>query len=192
MLFVSVTLVGSGCSWRDPDLKPYTKCNLGPDFQIFKVDGPVTDFAWRTSTKSGEVPVPVDSGYRVLVTYREAELFGNLKVERLPKAQFVDEKATLLSSLEFQSSYAGIEPKVQTDTRNGVTFYGIDRRRLEGGVLSTYTFFRDEQSIVVTLYLLNAEPDVRKFNTLEEYKAVRDKFLDAYSKCVAAVPAKPH
>ena len=35
------------------------------------------------------------------------------------------------------------------------------------------------------MYLLNAEPQWRLFNTLEEYKKIRDQFLDAYTKCVA-------
>ena len=176
---------------QDASLKPYTSCDLGPDFQIVQVDGPVTDFAWKSPTKSGEVSIPVETGYRVLVTYRKDERFGNLKVERLPKEQYPDEKANLLSSLEYFASDSGMEPKVQTDTKNGLSFYGVTRSRLEGGVLSIYNLFRDTDSIVVTMYLLNAEPAERKFNTLDQYKQVRDKFLDAYTKCVAT-PPKSH
>lgn len=178
---------GVACA-QDPGLKPYTTCNLGPDFQIVDVDGPVTDFAWKSPTKSGEVSIPVETGYRVLVTYRESEPFGNLKVERLPKEQYSDEKARLLSSLEYLASNPGMDLKVQTDTRSGLTFYGVTRSRLEGGVLSIYNLFRDAESVSVTMYLLNAEPADRKFNTLDQYKQVRDKFLDAYSKCVATTP----
>jgi hypothetical protein len=181
-----VGLCSGLCLAQDHDLKSYTSCQLGPDFQIVQVDGPVTDFAWKSPTKSGQVPIPVEAGYRVLVTYRGDEPFGNLKVERLPKSQYVDEKASLLSSLEHFASDSGMEPKVHTETRNGLSLYGVTRIRLEGGVLSIYNLFSDPEDIVVTMYLLNAEPAQRKFNTLEAYKQIREKFLDVYTKCVAS------
>src|SRR5664279_1528756 len=169
---------------QESDLKAYTTCNLAPDFQIAEVDGPVTDFAWPTPTKNGEVRIPVEAGFRVLVTYKETELFGNLKVERLPKSQYIDEKSNLLSSLEYLSAAPGNEP-VQTDTRNGLTIYGHTRNKLEGGTLSIYYLFLDQESVAVSMYLLNAEPAERKFNTLDEFKKIRDRFLDAYTKCLA-------
>ena len=169
---------------EESDLKAYTTCNLGPEFQIVQVDGPVKDFAWPTTTKNGEVRIPVEAGFRVLVTYKETELFGNLKVERLPKSQYIDEKSNLLSSLEYLSAAPGNEP-VQTDTRNGLTIYGHTRNKLEGGTLSIYYLFLDQESVAVSMYLLNAEPAERKFSTLDEFKKIRDRFLDAYTKCLA-------
>ena len=166
------------------DLKAYTTCNLGPEFQIVQVDGPVTDFSWPTTTKNGKVSIPVETGFRVLVTYMETELFGNLKVERLPKSQYVDEKANLLSSLEYLAAQPGNEP-VQTDIRNGLTIYGHTRNKLEGGTLSIYYLFLDQDSVAVSMYLLNEEPAERKFSTLDEYKKIRDRFLDVYTKCLA-------
>ena len=175
-------------------LKSYTNCDLGPEFQIVQVDGPVKDFAWPSPTKDGDVRIPVEVGYRVLVTYMEDEPFGNLKVERLPKSQYSDAKATLLKGLEFLATEPGMEPIVQTATRNGLTIYGTTRNKLEGGTLSIYDLFRDEESVVVSMYLLNAEPRWRLFSTLEEYKKIRDQFLDAYIKCLAtaqgSAPAK--
>ena len=169
---------------EESDLKPYTTCNLGPEFKIVQVDGPVTDFAWPVSTKNGEVRIPVEAGFRVLVTYMETEPFGNLKVERLPKSQYIDEKANLLSSLEYLAAQPGNAP-VQTDTRNGLTMYGHTRNKLEGGTLSIYYLFLDQDSVAVSMCLLNAEPAERKFNTLDEFKKIRDRFLDAYTKCLA-------
>src|SRR5664280_2940587 len=170
---------------QESDLKAYTTCNLGPDFQIAEVDGPVTDFAWPTPTKNGEVRIPVETGFRVLVTYKETELFGNLKVERLPKAHYLDEKASLLSSLEYLSKEPGMEPNVQIDVRNGLTLYGTTRNKLEGGVLSNYNLFLDDKSVAISMYLLNAKPAERQFSTLDEYKKIRERFLDAYTKCLA-------
>ena len=170
---------------QEPDLQPYTNCDLGSEFHMVQLDGPVRDFAWRSSTKDGEVRIPVEVGYRVLVTYMEGELFGNLKVERLPESQYSDEKATLLKSLEFVAARHVNERNVQTDMRNGLTLYGTTQDKLEGGTLSIYNLFDDAKNIVVSMYLLNDYPEQRKFNTLDEYKKVRDKFLDAYTKCLA-------
>jgi hypothetical protein len=186
-----VSLCTVGCRAQNSSMKLYTSCKLGPDFQIVQVDGPSNDFAWPTPVKSGKVNIPVETGYRVLVAYQETEPFGNLKVERLPKSEFFDAKANILSSLQFLSSETGMEHQVQTETKNGLTVYGVTRDKVEGGVLSNYAVFLDDQDIAVTMYLLNAEPEQRKFNTLTEYKHIRDRFLDAYTKCVAA-GAKPH
>jgi len=167
-------------------LKSYTTCDLGPHFQIVHVDGPVKDFAWPSPTKDdADARVPVEVGYRVLITYMVEEPFGNLKVERLPKSQYSDAKATLLKNLEFMAAEPGTEPNVQTATENGLTLYGTTRNKLEDGTLSVYYLFLDDDHVLISMYLLNAEPRWRLFNTLEQYKKVRDEFLDAYTKCVA-------
>ncbi len=190
VLFLILATAGS-CSSQKSDLKAYTACDLGAEFQVFRVDGPVTDISWPTTTMHGEVSIPVETGYRVLVTYMKTEPFGNLKVERLPKSKYVDEKSNLLSSLEYLANAPGNEPKVQTDTLNGLVIYGVTREKLEGGTLSTYYLFRDQESVTISMYLLNDYPDQRKFSTLDEYKAIRDKFLNAYTKCVASpVPSR--
>jgi hypothetical protein len=37
---------------------------------------------------------------------------------------------------------------------------------------------------VTTIYLLNQEPEQRKFQTMEEYRSLRDKFLVSYASCI--------
>ena len=190
ILIAMLLITTRSVSAQNQDLKGYTECNVGPEFQIAQVDGPVKDFSWQAQTKGGEVSIAVETGYRVMVSYLGTELFGNLKVERLPQSRYIDEKANLLSNLEFLAAQPGMVPKVQTDTLNGSVLYGIDRNVLEGGVLSTYVWFRDKESVVVTMYLLNAKPAERRFSTLTQYQAIRDQFLDAYTKCLAPV-SKP-
>jgi hypothetical protein len=168
-----------------PDLKPYTQCKLGNEFQIFRVDGPAVDFAWPTPTKNGDVQIKVDMGYRVLINYMQTELFGNLKVERLPKDTYAKEKADILSSLAYLAAEPYNDGQVRSEIKNGVTLYGINRKKLEGGVLSIYNLFQDDAQIVVTMYLLNDYPETRKFGTIDQYAVVRDKFLNAYTACVA-------
>lgn len=106
-------------------LKVFTECSLGPQFQIVQVDGPVERFAWPSPTKAARHKFDVESGYRVLITYREVEVFGNLQVERLPATVYQKEKSDLLSSLEFFASGPGMDGKVQTGVRNGFNLYGV-------------------------------------------------------------------
>ena len=95
------------------------------------------------------------------------EAFGNLKVERLPTSQYSDEKATLLKSLEYVAADPGMEPNVQTATWNGLTVYGTTRNKLESGTLSINYLFLEDEHVLVSMYLLNAEPRWRLFRTLE-------------------------
>ena len=145
-------------------------------------------FAWPSPTKAARHKFDVESGYRVLITYREVEAFGNLKVERLPATVYQKEKSDLLSSLEFFASGPGMDGKVQTGVRNGFNLCGVNRNKLEGGVLSIYNLFEDSSHTAVTMYLLNDEPAKRKFDSFEKYSPIRDAFLDAYTSCLSRIP----
>jgi hypothetical protein len=61
---------------------------------------------------------------------------------------------------------------------------GLDREKLEGGVLGVYLLLDDSSRIATTIYFLNQEPKDRSFQTLEEYRVQRDRFLATYSTCV--------
>jgi hypothetical protein len=60
----------------------------------------------------------------------------------------------------------------------------LDREKLEGGVLGIYLFFDNSAHVVTNIYLLNQEPQNRKFQTIEEYRQLRDRFLVSYSACI--------
>ena len=68
--------------------------------------------------------------------------------------------------------------------QNGFEVHGLDREKLEGGVLGVYLLFDNAPRVVTTIYFLNQEPQTRKFQTMEEYRALRDRFLGAYTACV--------
>ena len=50
--------------------------------------------------------------------------------------------------------------------RNVFNLYGVNRNKLEGGVLSIYNLFEDSSHTAVTMYLLNDEPAKRKFRKI--------------------------
>jgi hypothetical protein len=60
---------------------------------------------------------------------------------------------------------------------------GLDRSKREGGVLGVYLFFDNPTRTVTTIYFLNQEPP-KRFKTMEEYAAIRDRFLSNYTSCI--------
>lgn len=172
---------------QDPDsLKRFTQCNLGKDFQVVQVDRLPRAMSRSVDTKDGTHNVVLLDGYRVLITYDQTEPFVNLKAERLQKETYAKDKQILLGSLEAIASQSpDMESSIpKKSIMNGVEVFGIDRKVLQGGVLSIYNVFQDSNQIVVTMYLLNDEPANRKFQTIGEYHEVRDKFMSSYALCV--------
>lgn len=56
---------------------------------------------------------------------------------------------------------------------------------LGGGPIGTYVLFDDSRRMIVTVYFLNQRPGRRRFKTIEEYRTLRDRFLDDYTTCMA-------
>jgi hypothetical protein len=48
-----------------------------------------------------------------------------------------------------------------------------------------YLLFDDASRMVTTIYFLNQEPKDRSFQTIEEYRAMRDRFLSTYTSCAS-------
>jgi len=136
-------------------------------------------------TPSGTKEVLMTDGYRVLIAYKDTELFVNLKAEQFEAARYQADKASLIASLE---SDAKGTPNMESTKPAKVTIgnfdgYAINRTKLEGGVLSIYELFDDPASQVLTAYILNAEPKERQFKTIDEYHELRDRFLQKLAAC---------
>jgi hypothetical protein len=168
-------------------IERFTRCSLGDDFQIVQVDQlPQRPTVRTVTTATGDEDVRILDGYRVLVTYKADEPFANVKVEQLDLSTFKRDKGTLVANLEKLSAGPEMASKKPSETTlNGLTVYGIDRKELQGGVLSVYEIFEEKTGLVVTLYLLNDEPSRRKFHTMAEYQKIRDQFLTTYTRCLA-------
>ena len=92
-------------------------------------------------------------------------------------------KGYLLENFEHMA-HGNTVNKDLTTPLNGFEAHGLDRERLEGGVLGVYLLFDDPAHSVTTIYLLNQEPQDRKFQTIEEYQSLRDRFLRSYTACI--------
>jgi hypothetical protein len=175
------------CFGQAPGLESFSHCNLGSDFQIAQVDRLANAMTRSVETSSGSKEIAMTDGYRILIAFEQEEPFVNLKAEQLEKWRYANDKQSLISSLEFSAKGTpNMESDKSAKTKRGrFETYGINRKRLEGGVLSTYILFDDSSAQILTAYILNDEPDHRKFQTITEYKELRDRFLRKLSSCNA-------
>jgi len=124
------------------------------------------------------------AGRRVMFAYPDEDFYANVKVEVLPADSYADSKASLIKNFEYTLASGDNARNYKLKPQlNGFEIQGLDRAKREGGVLGIYLFFDDPTRTVTTIYFLNQEPP-KRFKTMEEYAAVRDKFLTAYTSCI--------
>lgn len=121
-----------------------------------------------------------------MFAYPEKDFYANVKVEILPEKNYAETRQSLIDNFDYMLNSGdgntrnyGLKP-----TLNGLDVRGLDRDKLEGGVLGVYLLLDDISRMVTTIYFLNQEPKDRSFQTLEEYRVQRDRFLAAYLTCV--------
>ena len=68
---------------------------------------------------------------------------------------------------------------------HGLELHGLDRTALNGGTLGIYLLFDNDHHIATSVYLLNQEPLTRRFQTIEQYRELRTRFLATYTGCIA-------
>ena len=168
------------------NLDAYIDCEFGDKYRIEERAERAEPFMRPVETADGKDVVEVVHGWSLHIAY-DGTPFVNFKAERLGTTNYVRDKQTLISNLEFVAGQTqGMEStKPQQSTLNTFEVYGINRKRLEGGVLSIYMLFLDSDHVVVTLYLLNTPPEDPKFKTIAEYHRLRDDFLNSYSACAS-------
>jgi hypothetical protein len=101
----------------------------------------------------------------------------------LPAANYPQLKQFLLDNFQYLSHGNTVNTALRSPM-NGFEIHGLDREKLEGGVLGIYLLFDDPAHAVTTIYLLNQEPQSRKFQSMEEYSGLRDRFLGSYTACI--------
>lgn len=166
------------------NLKSYVNCEFGDKYQIEDSVERSQAFMRSVATMDGKDVVEVSHGWSLHIAY-DGTPFVNFKAERLGKSNYQRDKNALISNLGYAATTSkGMESnKPQQSPLSGFDLYSINRKQLEGGVLSIYLLFQDSEQIVVTLYLLNTSPEAPKFRTMEEYHKLRDNFLNSYVAC---------
>ena len=135
-------------------------------------------------TSKGNVEITRADGYRILYKNEKMAPFVNLKVE-LSKDKFYEkDQKNLIENLKYMNSNSeGMESKNLNELEfNGYKIYGLSRGTIESGsTLGTFVMFPGN-GIVVYFYFNNLKPEYRNFESVDDYKTQRDKFLDEYTK----------
>lgn len=180
----------------DP-LKPYTKCKADGDMKIREIDRlPEKAKRFReVETEKGKEKVSLLDGYRVMFAFPDLPYYyANVKIEQSAADSYEQDKAILVNQLKFYTATKQATKIIFSDktTLNGFEHYGVDRDKIDiGGTVGTHVLFYDSDQLVVTIYFLNQSKaalfNKRRFETIEEYGELRDKFLNSYSQCLKTV-----
>lgn len=146
---------------------------------------PATSEKVRTvKTNSGEVEVSLIDGYRILYINNKKAPFVNLKIELSEKNSYDKDKKNLIENLKYLTSHTPeMESKdlIELDF-NGYKVYGVSRGTIETGrILGSFVMFPGN-GVTVYFDFQNTKPEFRNFESLEDYKKQRDKFIDEYTK----------
>jgi hypothetical protein len=146
---------------------------------------PETSEKVRTvKTDNGEVEVTRIDGYRVLYNNDKKAPFVNLKVELSEKNSYDKDQKNLVDNLKYLNSHStGMETKDLIELQfNGYKIYGLSRGAIEtGSILGTFVMFPGN-GVTVYFYFNNMKPEYRNFESVDDYKKQRDRFIDEYTK----------
>ena len=165
----------------------YTACKFADGLTVVETSPLASGVHARTvQTSKGPRQVAMVEGRRVMFAYPEKDFYANAKVEILPEKNYAETRQFLIDSFDYTLASGdgntrnyGLKPM-----QNGLDVRGLDRDKLEGGVLGLYLLLDDSSRMVTTIYFLNQEPRDRSFQTMEEYRGMRDRFLVTYTGCV--------
>jgi hypothetical protein len=165
----------------------YRTCKFSDGLAVVETSPLAPGIHARTvETTKGKKQIEMVEGRRVMFAYPNKDFFANVKVEILAEKNYVETRQSLIDNFDYvlasgdgNTRNYGLKPSL-----NGQDVRGLDRDKLEGGVLGLYLLLNDTSRMVTTIYFLNQEPQGRSFQTIEEYRTMRDRFLDTYTGCI--------
>ena len=162
----------------------YTACQFPDGLQIVHLDSLPPGVTSRgVDTDSGPRQIDLQAGVRIMFAYPDTDFYANMKAEVLPAKNYPQLKQSLLDNFQHLLHGNTLNTALHSPM-NGLEVHGLDREKLEGGVLGIYLLFDEQAHVVTTIYLLNQEPQARKFQSMEEYRKLRDQFLGSYTTCI--------
>jgi hypothetical protein len=203
IILVSFSLLlasGQSSNKADP-LKDYTTCKASDDLKIKEVTRRNSGDKYREVTiGKDKYKVSVIDGYRVMFSYPDLPYyFANVKIERSEPGKYAEDKKILVDQLKYYSSTKDTTALIFADKAalNGFEHYGLDRDKIDvGGTLGTHLLFHDPTHLVVTVYFLNQSKAAlfnrRRFDNIDEYRELRDDFLNRYSECLKLIADAQH
>ena len=187
-LFLQIGAIAQ--SGSSDSLKPYLSCKFDDGLKIVETS---RHRQWKSPDKfrpvkinGAEERVSVVDGYRVMLAYPNTYYFANVKAEQSDPQSYTKDKETLIKQMQQLTSTS---KEMETAEPIKVTYrdfegYGLNRKTILGDILGMYVLFSNTNRQVVTIYFLNQPAEKRKFQTIEEYRTLRDRFLDKYTSCI--------
>jgi hypothetical protein len=173
----------------DLALHDYESCSFDDGLQIVKIDSLPPGVQQRTvNTTEGPRTIRMLAGRRILFAYGVGgDSFANVKPEVLPEDTWASEKQSLLDEIAamLTADHNTMPNTSLPHTMHGLELHGLDRTQLKGGTLGVYLLFDNAHQIATSIYLLNQEPLTRRFQTIEQYRSLRTRFLTTYTGCIA-------
>ena len=168
-------------------LQPYAHCDgFAGGIRAVTLDRrPQTAEPWREVEFGGESQrVSVVDGYRVGYSYPRKFGFASLRAERSDPSKYARDKQIVTMILAKMAKADGSTDLVELSNR-GFSGQTLSKRELSGSTLAMTQIFSDEDSVIVTIYFHNQAPEMRNFQTYEEFISLRDRFIRGYIECVA-------
>lgn len=183
LLPLAVMLSARPAAAQADNLRQYVDCNLGDKISVEESDERAQPFVRSVVTAEGPKDITVLHGLSLHIAYAGTP-FVNFKAERL--ASYDSAKRNLIENLRVMAEGTrDMEAKTpRRSSLNGFDIRSINRTTLSGGVESVYLLFRGADQTVVTLYILNTPPEAPQFSTIEQYRVLRDRFVQTYTACV--------
>jgi hypothetical protein len=135
-------------------------------------------------TDKGEVNVTRIDGYRILYNNEKKAPFVNLKVELSDGKSYQQDQRNLIENLKYLNSQSsGMETKGLIELEfNGYKVFGLSRATIEtGSTLGIFLMFPGND-VTVYFYFNNMKPEYRNFESVEDYKKQRDRFIEEYTR----------
>ncbi len=185
-------------------LKAYTVCAFtGSDLAILKTDRITKkkEESLSRQTPEGDKSISRTDSYRVMIGFLEdygkqndpflgglVRYFANVRPDRSKPEEYPNDKQVVIGNLKY---FISIDKSLETQEPlekqyNGFNTYSIYRPALTGNTLGQSLIFDDANKIITTIYFLNMPTELygKHFKTIDEWKPLREKFLDSYTKCV--------
>lgn len=169
-------------------LRPLLACPFGNGLKGRDLARWPANASSRTvQTAAGPREVSVADGYRLLLAFPDTAPFVNLKLERSQPGHLAADRAAVLAQMSsFTAAPGAAAAPLKVIERDGIEIMALNNPTIDGGgVISIYTLISESDDLIATAYLLNAKPAQRKFQTYQQYEALRDDFIYALALCMS-------
>lgn len=139
-------------------------------------------------TADGVKGISRTDSYDVLIAFKDKMRFANLRPDRSKPEEYENDKKVALENLQYNINTGKSIANTNPDEKSfdGFKTYSSYRSELIGDTLGISLVFDDANKMITTIYFINApkKGEGKHFTNVEEWKSLRDEFLDAYIKCV--------